>query len=218
MAQLPHAVAGIGHDAGFDVWDSVWADFDRRQSAAATPPVRPAEPSVRRRWRWPRPLLLLLVLPAAWFIGPALGAADILGGIARRDLAPLTARIDWPLVTAGLARDLHAAAGAAISGDAARFLDAMAAEMTAAWQQPAARDRVLAARSDPAAARLQASRLEAPGRIALDFGPGDAVALTMTLSLTDPARLGWAVTGLRFAEARGSGTPPPPRWPCDRGW
>ncbi|PZW48362.1 hypothetical protein C8P66_105111 [Humitalea rosea] len=212
MSPSPCLAAAAAPPRG-DAWDSIWAEFDGRAPSVAPPEVAPApRPPIRARRRWRGVMALALAMPAAWLTEPTLVAAGLLKGLARQDMGALTERTDWSAVTPTLARDLRAAGGQGHGAGAARFLDIMAGEMAEAWQSPARRDAVLHARTGAGAADLHATRAEAPGRVVLDLGrAGDAApALSVVLSMTDPARLGWSVTGLRFAEAAGPGAPPPP--------
>ncbi|WP_431281887.1 hypothetical protein ACQW02_21175 [Humitalea sp. 24SJ18S-53] len=168
-----------------DAWDDVWNRFDAR-------PVAPVAARPRRR-AW----LGLLALPLAWFAGPVLIAGDILRG---PDSAALTDRVDWAAAIPALAVSFRDSAGRDHGPGASRFLDGLAQDMAAAWQRPEARSIVLADRGSP---RLEGARLEDIGRLTLGLGRGgdDAPSLRVTMSMTAPLRLGWAVTGLRFSDA-----------------
>lgn len=188
---------------GLDAWNDGWDAFDARQPAAARVAVAALKAAKPRRRGWFGLLVLALALPVAWFAGPALIAADILRGLDRQDSAALTDRVDWAAVTSTLATALRDAGGRDHGAGASRFLDGLATDMATAWHQPEARAMVLADRGVALGSRLQSARLEDFDRLVLDLGrdAGDAPALRVTMSLTDPGRLGWAVTALRFSDA-----------------
>ncbi len=197
-----------------DGWDRAWAALDSRPMVAPRP--RPVAAGRRRPGAVLGLVVLALGLPAAWFAGPMLLAAEVLRGLGQHDATALSARVDWVRLAPNMASALRDAAGPEHGPDARRFLDGLAQEMAAAWEQPEARDTVLAGRALPPAA-LQTLRVEAPDRVVLDLGAQAGLPrLRVTLSMTEPARRGWAVTGLHWPEAAapaGTLAPPPLRAP-----
>jgi len=178
-------------------WDRVWDEYDARQAARApaTPAPAPAAPARPRRLPW-RSLALLAVmsLGMGWLAVPLLAARDVTAALAGR--ASDVPHLDMARVQAAVGQMLGetaAAAGARLSPPAGRFLDAMAAEMTQAWADPATLSAVARARgvTDPV------PRLQPEGFSRLSLALGGTQPLTLHMELVEAGPLPrWQVAGV----------------------
>jgi len=170
--------------------DRVWDEYDARQTARApTPPPPRAASAPARPLRLPwRTLALLAVLSlgAGWLAVPLLAARDVTAALAGR--AGEVPHLDMARVQTAVGQTLSetaAEAGARLSRPAGRFLDAMAAEMTEAWADPATLSAVARARgvTDPV------PRLQPEGFSRLNLALGGTQPLTLHMELVEAGPL-----------------------------
>lgn len=192
-----------------DLWEQVWREYDTRKRAPAAAPVAAAlRPERRRRprGRAMRALLAcsIVVSAAGYAVAPLLAAARLGEALAAGDTAWLTEAVDWNGVTPGFSETMLAGA-TGHDGQAAAFLRGMAEDVARGMATPDGmagllRDRLPRGSSGPGMIGsfrpLDATRWE----VAL-HAPGEAMrTLNVTLSLRDPLRMRWQVTGMALAD------------------
>lgn len=214
--------AGVCSDRS--LWDEVWKDYDRRaaerdvpcQPAAAPPrpssppPLPPAarRPSrrlPRRLWGWRRSALALVALLSLYLGSPIASAMRFATAVQRADPATLAAQVDWTLLRPGIEARLTEIAATRLAGPKPAFLQELASSLADRLASPEGMARVLA-RHLPEEGRtgfgqaLRQARPITPGlwqvSLAAPDTPHQFVRLTMRL--TDPLALQWAVVGVEL--------------------
>lgn len=192
-----------------DLWQQVWAEYDARRALPppTSPPAMRPERRRRPRGRGLRAALAGCILAAtgAYAVAPLLAAARVGEALAAGDTAWLAQAVDWQEVSPGLQHGLMLAA-AGHEGQAAAFLRAIAQDVAQGMATPDGMAGLLRERL-PQGGSIGSVRPLDPTRWEVGLhAPGRAEqALAVTLSLRDPLRLRWQVTGMTLRDR-------PPDW------
>ena len=191
-----------------ELWEQVWLEYDSRRCE----PPRPAQPTTlperrrRPRGRALRALLAccIVVFTTTYAVAPLMAAARLGQALAAGDTAWLTDAVDWAELSPTLS-DTMLASTTGHDGQAAAFLRDMARDVARGMATPDGMSNLLRDRLPRGSAGhgmighfrpLDATRWE----VAL-HAPGDREqTLSITLSLRDPLRMRWQVTGMTVAE------------------
>lgn len=195
-----------------DLWEQVWQEYDARRQAPQAACAVPAAPPERRRRPRGRGLRMLLACcivcsATGYAVAPLLAAARLGEALAEGDTAWLTEAVDWRSISPGLSATMLADAGSH-DGRAAAFLRGMAEDVAQGMATPDGLTGLLRGRLPRGASGpgmigsfrpLDATRWE----VAL-HAPGERLsALNVTLSLRDPLRMRWQVTGMALGREWG---------------
>jgi len=217
-----------GTRADRSLWDEVWQDYDRRAAVHAAPPQpsapaprpspRPRLPAVPRRpwrlishvlprrlWGWRRSTLALLALICLYLVSPIASAVQFAVAVQRADPAILASRVDWSLLRPGIEARLTEIASTHLSGPAPAFLEELKSSLADRLASPEGLARVLAHHLPPEGgtgfgqAMRQAWPIT-PGlwQVSLASPHAPQQSVRLTLRLTDPLALQWAVVGVEL--------------------
>lgn len=191
-----------------DLWEQVWQEYDARRlnpvRPAAPPPIR-VERRRKPRGRGIRGLLACCIVASVtgYAAAPLIAAARLGEALAAGDTAWLHEAVDWDGLSPSLS-DTMLASTAGHDGQAAAFLRGMVDDIARGMATPHGmsgllRERLPRGSSGPGMIGrfrpLHATRWE----VAL-HAPGEALqTVNLTLSLRDPWRLRWQVTGMALA-------------------
>lgn len=210
------------------LWDEVWKDYDRRAAVHAAPrrpaPIapRPSPPSrrpaaprrpwrllahfiPRRLWGWRRSALALLALVCLYLGSPIASAVQFAVAVQRADPATLASRVDWSLLRPGVEARLTEIASTHLSGPVPAFLEELKSSLADRLASPEGLARVLAHHLPPEGGTgfgqaMRQARPITPGlwqvSLASPHAPHQPVRLT--LRLTDPLALQWAVVAVEL--------------------
>jgi hypothetical protein len=223
-AALASSSMGVALPWSGQLWDEVWADYDRRRSVAMVVPAaaRPMSQrqAVRRGVRGRAVaglvgLLLSLSCATGYAAAPFQAVQALLAAVQRQSLSELAAQVDWAAVQADQARQLALLAAVPAAGldGAEGFLQGMARDVAGGLGRPEALLAALRARLGAAEgggwqvvsilpeglARLRVTLAGAAAETGLD-GPATAPEVALTLALRDPWRLDWQVVAVDLAE------------------
>ncbi|MBB3897129.1 DUF2939 domain-containing protein [Roseococcus suduntuyensis] len=210
------------------LWDEVWNDYDRRAAVhgaphrpsaptprPSTPPKSPAAPRrpwrllshfiPRRLWGWRRSALALVALVCLYLGSPIASAVQFAVAVQRADPATLASRVDWSLLRPGIEARLTEIASTHISGPPPAFLEELKSSLADRLASPEGLARVLAHHLPPEGGTgfgqaMRQARPISPGlwqvSLASPHAPHQPVRLT--LRLTDPLALQWAVVAVEL--------------------
>lgn len=210
------------------LWDEVWNDYDRRAAVQAAlcrptapaprpspPPQRQAAPRrprrifprllPRRLWGWRRSTLALLALVCLYLGSPIASAVQFAVAVQRADPATLASRVDWSLLRPGIEARLTEIASTHVSGPPPAFLEELKSSLADRLASPEGLARVLAHHLPPEGGTgfgqaMRQARPISPGlwqvSLASPHAPHQPVRLT--LRLTDPLALQWAVVAVEL--------------------
>jgi hypothetical protein len=191
-----------------DLWKQVWHEYDARRREPPRPAAATILPERRRRPRGRalRSLLAccIVVGTTTYALAPLMAAARLGQALAAGDIAWLTEAVDWAEISPTLSETMLAGV-TGHDGQAAAFLRGMAQEVARGMATPDGMTTLMRDRLPRGSTGhgmighfrpIDATRWE----VAL-HAPGERdQALSITLSLRDPLRLRWQVTGMTVAE------------------
>lgn len=210
------------------LWDEVWHDYDRRAAVrsvprqpVAPPPRRSPPPSPppqrppaarrlsrclpRRLWGWRRSALALVALLCLYLGSPIASAMRFAAAVQQADPANLAARVDWTLLRPGIEARLTDIAATRLAGPQPAFLQELKSSLADQLASPEGLSRVLARHLPTVSGTgfgqaLRQARPITPGLWQVSLASPDTPhqAVRLTLRLTDPLALQWAVVGVEL--------------------
>ena len=191
-----------------ELWEQVWQEYDarRREPSRTTAPVPLPERRRRPRGRALRAMLACCIVfsVTVYATAPLVAAARMGEALAAGDTAWLTDAVDWAAISPALS-DTMLAGTAGHDDQAAAFLRGMARDVARGMATPEGmtgllRDRL--PRGSPGHGMIGSFRpLDATRWEVALHAPGEREkALSLTLSLRDPLRMRWQVTGMAVAD------------------
>jgi len=181
---------------------------------AAAPPRRPARfLPWPRGWGLRRATLALVALTGLYLTSPIASAVQFAAAVQRADPATLAERVDWTLLRPGIEARLSEITRARLAGSPPAFLLGMQSALADRLSSPEGLAALLAHHLPAEGAAsfgqaLRQARPLSPGmwQVTLASPQAPQQMVRLTLRLTDPWSLRWAVVGVELPGPLG---PPP---------
>ncbi|HEV7458768.1 MAG TPA: DUF2939 domain-containing protein [Roseococcus sp.] len=159
----------------------------------------------RGLWGWRRTALAALALVCAYLGSPIASAVQFAVAVQRADPATIASQVDWSLLRPGIEARLTEMASARLTGPPPAFLEELRSSLADRLASPEGLARVLAHHLPPEGntgfgrAMRQAWPIT-PGlwQVSLASPEAPHQAVRLTLRLTDPLALQWAVVGVEL--------------------